>query len=329
MSRIVRFTKTGKPEVLQIIDVDVPAPGPDEVRIRAKALGLNRAESMWRSGEYIEEPILPARLGYEVAGILDAVGSNVSGFAVGDAVGVVPAFSQNQYGMHGELVVAPAFAVVKNPPSLSFEEAASIWMMFVTAYGALVGQAKLSVGETVLIPAASSSAGLGAIQVANMLGAVPVALTRTSAKREQLLQAGAAHVIVTEEQDLTSEVLKITNGEGARVVFDPVGGPTFAKLLAATSVGGTLIIYGALSEEPTVLPLLEMIAKHVTIHANTIWTTSSDPVLLKAATTFILEGLEKGALKPVIDKVFAFDEIIEAHRYMESNQQVGKIVVTV
>jgi NADPH:quinone reductase-like Zn-dependent oxidoreductase len=329
LSRIVRFANTGGPEVLQIDDVNVPAPGPDEVRIRAKALGLNRAEVMWRSGEYIEDPILPARLGYEVAGLIDAVGSHVSGFAIEDAVSVVPAFSQNKYGMHGELVLAPAFAVVKHPASLSFEEAASVWMMFITAYGALVDQAKLSAGETVLIPAASSSAGLAAIQVANMLRAVPVALTRTNAKREQLIQAGAPHVIATQEQDLVSEVLRITNGEGARVVFDPVGGPTFAKLLAATSAGGTLILYGALSEEPTVLPILEMLAKHVTIHANTIWTTSSDPARLKAAMTFVLDGLAKRALRPVIDRVFRFEEIIEAHRYMESNRQFGKIVVTV
>ncbi|AXC10034.1 Quinone oxidoreductase [Acidisarcina polymorpha] len=328
MSRTVRFMETGGPEVLRIDDIDIPAPGPNEVRIRARALGLNRAESMWRSGKYIEEPILPARLGYEAAGIIEAIGEGETGFTIGEAVSVVPAFSQNQYGMYGELVLAPTFAVVKNPPSLSFEEAASIWMMFITAYGALVDQAGLLAGETVVIPAASSSVGIAAIQVANMVGATSIALTRTSAKRAPLLDAGARHVIATEEQDLVLEILKITNGKGARVVFDPIGGPSFTKLLAASSPGATLILYGALSEEPTALPILEMLAKHVTIHANTIWTTSGDPVRLAKAKSFVLKGLEEGRLKPVIAKSFPFEDIIEAHTYLESNQQFGKLVVT-
>ena len=329
MSKIVRFFETGGPEVLKIEEAEVPSPGPGEIRIRAKALGLNRAESMWRSGKYIEEPILPARLGYEVAGIIEAIGEDVTNFTIGDAVSTIPAFSQNQYGMYGEVVLAPAFAVAKNPPSLSFEEAASVWMMFVTAYGALVDQAGLTAGETVVIPAASSSVGIAAIQVANMIGATSIALTRTAEKREQLLKVGAQHVIAMEEQDLVTQILKLTNGVGARVVFDPVGGPTFAKLLAASSPGATLILYGALSDQPTALPILEMLAKHVTIHANTIWTTTGNPIRLEKAKAFVLRGLHNGELKPVIAKSFPFEDIIEAHRYLESNQQFGKLVVTI
>ena len=139
--------------------------------------------------------------------------------------------------MYGELVIAPATAVVKHPESLTFEEAASIWMMFMTAYDALIGTAKITAQDVVLIPAASSSVGLAAIQITNMIGAKSVALTRTSEKKEALLKAGAAHVIVTEEQDIVAEVMKITNGKGATVVYDPVGGPTFAKLIAATAPG--------------------------------------------------------------------------------------------
>ena len=321
MSKIVTFFETGGPEVLKIEEAEVPSPGLGEIRIRAKALGLNRAESMWRSGKYIEEPILPARLGYEVAGIIEAVGEDVTNFTIGDAVSTIPAFSQNQYGMYGEVVLAPAFAVAKNPPSLSFEEAASVWMMFVTAYGALVDQAGLTAGETVVIPAASSSVGIAAIQVANMIGATSIALTRTAEKREQLLKVGAQHVIATEEQDLVTEIRELTNGVGARVVFDPVGGPTFARLLAASSPGATLILYGALSDQPTALPILEMLAKHVTIHANTIWTTTGNPIRLEKAKAFVLRGLQNGELKPVIAKSFPFADIIEAHRYLESNQQ--------
>jgi NADPH:quinone reductase-like Zn-dependent oxidoreductase len=329
MSRIVQFKEIGAPEVLKIIDVEIPQPGKNEVRIRVKALGLNRAESMFRSGNYLEVPKLPARLGYEAAGTVDAVGEGVTDFKVGDVVSTIPNFSLNQYGMYGELVLAPAAAVFKHPTSLTFEEAASIWMMFVTAYDALIGTAKLVKEDVVLIPAASSSVGIAAIQIINMIGATPVALTRTKAKAKQLLEAGAAHVIATEEQDLVAEVLRITDGKGATVVYDPVGGPTFAKLLEASAPGARIILYGALSEEPTPLPLFAVLSKRPVITGAMIMTTSSDPAKLKVATDFVTNGLKSGALKPVIAKVFPFEQIVEAHRYLEANQQFGKVVVSV
>jgi NADPH:quinone reductase-like Zn-dependent oxidoreductase len=142
----------------------------------------------------------------------------------------------------------PDYAVVKHPKSLSFAEAASVWMIFVTAYGALIEDAKVNKGDFVLVPAASSSVGLAAIQIANYAGATSIALTRTSAKRKQLIEAGAAHVIATEEVDLVEEVMRITDGKGARVVFDPVGGPNFPKLISALAFQGTVYIYGALAE---------------------------------------------------------------------------------
>ncbi len=144
-----------------------------------KALGLNRAEAMFRNGLYLEDPILPARLGYEAAGTIDAVGAGVSEFKVGDAVSTVPGFSQNQYGVYGDSAIVPAAVVVKHPTNLSWDEAASIWMQYVTAYGAIIDIGKLKDGETLLIPAASSSVGLAAIQIANLVGATPVALTRS------------------------------------------------------------------------------------------------------------------------------------------------------
>ncbi|MGI4747612.1 MAG: zinc-dependent alcohol dehydrogenase family protein [Janthinobacterium lividum] len=329
MSRIVEFTTAGGPDVLQFRDVDIPAPGDDEVRIRVKALGLNRAEAMWRQDAYIEPVTFPARLGYEAAGTVEAVGRNVSGIVVGDAVNTIPAFSMSQYGMYGEVVLAPSYAVVKHPPSLTDEEAASIWMMFITAYGALIEDAKLTSGDAVIIPAASSSVGIAAIQLANLVGATSIALTRTAAKRQQLLDAGATHVVVTEEQDLVAEVHAITGGKGARVVFDPVGGPTLSKLVAAMSFQGILYLYGALSTDATPLPVLDMIGKMLTIKGHNIWETSGDPVRQKEAVAFILKGFESGRLKPVIDRVFPFDQIVEAHRYLEANGQFGKIVVTV
>lgn len=250
MPRVVRFHQTGGPEVLQIETIDVPPPGAGEVRIAVKALGLNRAESMFRLGQYLEQPTFPARLGYEAAGTVEAVGPGVRGLKPGDAVSTVPAFSQNQYGVYGDVAIVPAAAVANHPPSLSWTEAAAIWMQYLTAYGALIDIARLGAGDTVLIPAASSSVGIAAIQIAGMVGATPIALTRKHDKRAALTKLGAAHVIATQEQDVVAEVDKLTEGQGARVVFDPVGGPTVAKLMAAMSRLGILFQYGALSPEP-------------------------------------------------------------------------------
>ncbi len=329
MARIVRFHQTGGPEVLKIEQVDVPPPGPGEVRIAVKALGLNRAEAMFRSGHYLEQPRFPARLGYEAAGTVAALGEGVQGLKVGDAVSTIPAFSQNQYGVYGDTAIVPASAVAKHPASLSWAEAAAVWMQYATAYGALIDIAGLKAGDTLLIPAASSSVGIAAIQIARMIGATPVALTRGSSKRKPLLDAGAAQVIATEEQDLVAEAKKLTGGKGARIVFDPVGGPTVAKLTAAMAQRGILFLYGALSTEPTPLPLMDVLSKSLTIRGYVLFEITGDPRRLERARKFIVDGLSAGQLKPVVAKTFPLEQIAEAHRYMESNQQVGKIVVTV
>jgi NADPH:quinone reductase-like Zn-dependent oxidoreductase len=124
MARVVRFHEVGGPEVLKIEQVDVPPPGRGEVQIAVKALGLNRAESMFRRDEYVERPRLPARVGYEAAGTVAAIGEGVQVFKVGDAVSTIPAFSLNQYGVYGDLVNVPAHAVAHHPASLSWEQAA-------------------------------------------------------------------------------------------------------------------------------------------------------------------------------------------------------------
>jgi len=329
MARIVRFHRTGGPEALQIDTLDVPAPARGEVRINVKALGLNRAESMFRSGQYIENPVCPSKLGYEAAGTIDDVGPGVDGLAPGDAVSTIPSFSQGQYGVYGDLALVPASAVVKHPASLSWVEAAAIWMQYLTAYGGLVDIAQLSTDDFVLIPAASSSVGLAAIQIANLVGATPIALTRNSDKRDALLRFGARHVVATAEQDLVASVQAITGPRGPRVAFDPVGGPSFAKLAAVVSREGILILYGALSPEPTPLPLFDVLGKSQTVRGYILFELTSNPARLERAKQFVIDGLAAGKLKPVIAKTFALDDIVAAHRYLEANTQIGKIVVTV
>jgi NADPH:quinone reductase-like Zn-dependent oxidoreductase len=329
MARVVRFHETGEPEVLKIEELEVAPPGPGEVQIRIHALGLNRAESMFRRGQYLEYPKLPARLGYEAAGTVAAVGPGVQGFKAGDAVSTIPSFSLNAYGLYGDLANAPVHAVTHHPASLSWVEAAAVWMQYLTAYGALIDIAGLTRGDTLVIPAASSSVGLAGIQLANMVGAVPVALTRGSAKRQALLDAGAAHVIATDEQDLVEEIARITGGKGARVVFDPVAGPTLVKLVQATARLGIVFLYGALSPEPTPLPLFDVLAKWITIRGYVLKEITGNPERLERAKAFINSGLTDGKLKPIVARTFPLEQIVEAHRYLESNQQIGKVVVTV
>lgn len=329
MTRIVRLHEYGNASVLKIDDIQVPAPADDEIQIAVKAIGINRAEIMFRNHAYLQEAVFPSRLGYEAAGIVQSIGSAVKDFAIGDSVSVIPATDIARWGTYGELANVPARLVVKHPESLSFIEAAAVWMQYVTAWGGLVAQAKLGTGETVIISAASSSVGLAAIQIANMIGATVIATTRTSEKRKTLLQCGAHHVIATDEENLVERVMEITESKGARVVFDPVGGPLFEQLTASMARGGILLEYGALSSEPTPFPLFTVLGNSLTIKGYLCSEVISDDVILQRAKTFILDGLKSGALKPLIARTFTLDQIQEAHLYMESNEQVGKVVVTV
>lgn len=329
MSRVVRFHRTGGPEVLQLEELDIGRPKAGEIRIRVRAFGLNRAEAMFRSGAYLENPNLPAKLGYEAAGEIEVLGEGVTGLAVGDAVSTIPAFSMNQYGVYGDAAIVPAHAVVKHPANLSWVEAASIWMQYLTAYGALVEIAGVATGEAAVITAASSSVGVAAIQIVNGLGAVSIAATRTGAKRDALLEAGARHVIVTQQQDLTEEVMRLTAGKGARYAFDPIAGPGVEALAAAMGDGGTIFLYGALAGEPTPFPLFPALAKNLLIRGYTLFSIVGRPESLDRGKRFVIDGLAAGRLKPLIARSFSLQDIVQAHRYLESNQQVGKIVVTV
>jgi NADPH:quinone reductase-like Zn-dependent oxidoreductase len=330
MPRIIRFHETGGPDVLRFDDVPAQPPGPGEIRIRVHAIGLNRAEAMFRAGMYLETPILPSQIGYEASGIVDAIGPDVTGFVVGQKVSTIPAFSMTQYGMYGEEVIAPVSACVAHPDSISFPQAAASWMQYLTAWGALVKIAGLTREDTVLIPAATSSVGLAAIQICKAAGARPIALTRSRAK-QAALQAAApgTDIVFTEEQDLVAEIARLTDGKGARIAFDPVAGPTVDKLAAALSFRGILFQYGALSMEPTPFPLIAAIGKSMTMRGYALFEFTQDPAALDQGKRYVLDGLTSGALRPVIDRIFPFDDMAGAHRYLESNAQVGKIVVQV
>ena len=328
MSKVVRFHAHGGPEQLQIEDLEVGEPGAAEVRIRVEAIGLNRAEAMFRAGAYLPALKLPSMIGYEAVGIVEALGTDVRGFSPGDRVCVLPNFRLGEYGLYAERAIVPARSLMAPPPGLSVVEAASIWMQYFTAL-ALYEVGRAAPGDAVLIRAASSSVGLAAIQLANWAGADSIAATRTGAKTAALKAQGATHVIATQESDLAAEVQRITAGKGARIVFDPVGGPDVEILAQAAAEEGIIIIYGGLSGQATPYPHWPAALKGLSLRgwvASQIW---NKPERFVRNRDLILRGLAQGRLKPVIAKTFPLEEIVAAHRYLESNQQVGKIVVTV
>jgi len=327
--KIVRFHTTGPAEVLRFDETPLPEPGAGEVRIRVRALGLNRADIMYRNGQYLETPILPSKNGYEAAGMIEAVGTDVDPSWVGRIVSTVPGtFSLNQHGVYGEVAIVPFRSVAEYPSNLSFEEGASIWMQYLTAYGALIWLGKITKGDYVVITAASSSVGLAAIELAKAEGASSIAVTRTASKKAKLLELGADHVIVTDEENLAERVHEITGGKGSRVIFDPIGGKLIEDLAAAAATNGIMFEYGALAPEPSPYPLFLALAKYLTIRGYVVveLTASSE---FEKAKKYIYDRLASGAFRPLIDKTFSFSDIVESHRYMESNAQIGKIVLTV
>ena len=327
MSKAIRIHTQGGPEVLQIENVEVGEPGPGEVRVGVEAVGLNRSEAMFRAGRYPVPVKLPSPMGYEGAGTIEAIGSGVEGFKVGQRVCVLPMTTPAQ-GLWAEQAIVPARALLPAPDGMSSADAAAVWMQYMTAY-AIIEVANVGIGDGVIIRAASSSVGLAAIQLANWAGSISIACTRTSDKAGALREHGAAHVVATEEEDLVARVMEITGGKGARTAFDPVGGPYVDTLAQALAPRGILFIYGGLSEQPTPYPHWPCAMKGLSMRgwvASEIW---NHPHRFQAAQEKILAGLAGGQLKPVIARTFSgLEQIAAANAYLESNQQVGKVVVT-
>ncbi|GGP26820.1 zinc-dependent alcohol dehydrogenase family protein [Silvimonas amylolytica] len=292
--RVVRFHQLGGPEVLQIETLPRQTLASTDVRIAVKALALNRADAMFRRGQYIEQAVLPSTVGYEAAGVVIGVGPEVNDLRIGDPVCVVPQLGASRYGYYADELVVPQQYLALKPAGLSFAEAASAWMQYLTPYGALVETAALSPGDTVLITAASSSVGLGAIQIARMLGATPIGTTLTSTKKAAVIAGGAEHVIATQEEPLLARIREMTGDKGLQVAFDAVGGPQLADIAEAMSPFGMLIVHGALSPEPTLYPLKTALRKSLTVRGYVFSEVVNDPECLARATRFILDGLAGG-----------------------------------
>jgi len=254
---------------------------------------------------------------------------------VGDRVAITSGQSIGRYGTYGESAIALSTSLARYPDNITPEEAASAWIQYLTAYFAFVDLAALKPGQSVLITAATGGAGLGAIQMAKLLGATTIATTRNEGKKDGLAKAGADHVIVTGNEDLAARVMEITGGKGADLIFDPVAGNTLPALADAVAWGGQIILYGALGGTETPYPLWTAFARNFSLRTYMIYNYCGLATIglprneeaYSRAVAFINQNMAAGKLKPVIAKTFPLSAIREAHRYLESNQQLGKVVV--
>lgn len=329
MSKVVIFEEIGAKEVLQFVIEDDVYPSYGEVQIEVHAFGINRSEISFREGEYIQYPEFPARIGYEASGIITAVGDGVNDWKVGDFVSTLPLIEMSRNGVWGEIAVVPAKSLVANPVDMSFQDAAAGWIAFTTAWGGLLEVGQLRKGDFVLITAWAGSPALAAIQIARSIGAIPIVTTRTMEKRNDLLELGAAHVIVTEDENLVVRVQEITEGRGANLIFDCISGSILMDLGKAAAIGGRIVVYGMLAHDPTPFPIYEAFEKGLSIHGYTIAEVLNSPERWSRARSFLTKGFKDGTLTPTISKVFDFEELMSAIGYMETGKKVGKVVVSV
>lgn len=337
MAKIVQFTEFGGPEVLRLNEVDLREPSEGEVKLAINAIGLNRAETMLREDQYIFTPELPSGLGYDASAEVIAVGSNVSHLSVGDKVITVPAFSQSKNGVYGEEAIVPENACWPWPEGLSAIEAACVGTNYTTVYFGLKNVGQLNSGDTILLTAATGGVGFAAIEIAKEMNAKVIATTRKQNKVQALLDAGADHVIVTGEEDLVSRVQEITEGIGVQVVFDAIAGTMIPQLFECLGQGGRCVIYGIVDPSSPQIDIMPFMVKGLSLlsHAVVYFTGYPDLGLpqnvdaIQEAKDFLLPRLADGRLKPKVSEVFKLAEVAKAHRALESNNQVGKIVLTV
>lgn len=332
LSKAALFHECTGTNALCIEDAKTPIPGSGEVRIKVEAFALNRADLLLLDDLHYSRPTFPSRIASEASGYVEAVGKGVNQYRVGDKVTTVPFHtrSSDRHGVAGEYAVVPERYLAPWPANLSAEQACSIWMQYLTAYFALQDIGRVQPGDTVLIAAAASSAGLGMIQLALSDGVEVVATIRSPEKAAMLYKMGVQHVLVTDgSEDLSEKLIELTHGVGVKLAIDPIGGPFIHQYVNAMAMGGAIILYGVLSGEATVLPLMEMLRSASVLHPYSVFNFVSDPRLLNRGVQYILDKIQNGEIGPHIDRVFCFDETCKAFQYMESNVQSGKIVVRI
>ncbi|MFZ0921438.1 MAG: zinc-binding dehydrogenase [Candidatus Acidiferrales bacterium] len=341
--KAVIFTQHGGPEVLQYTDTPDPRPRPDEVLVRVRACALNHLDLFIRNGIPGIQIPMPHINGSDISGEIAAVGEIVTGIAPGEKVLLQPGISCGRCaaclagndnlcrkytllgylvpGGYAEYVCAPARNAVPMPAGLSFEEAAAIPLVFLTAWHMLVTRAKLQPGEEVLILGGGSGVGTAGIQIAKVLGARVITTVGSEEKVEKLRALGADEVIVHSKQQIHAEVKRLTGKRGVDVVFEHVGEATWPQSVASLAVNGRLVTCGATTGYDAKIDLRFLFSRHLSILGSYMGS--------KAELFPVLELVSRKLIHPVLDKVFPLADAAEAHRRLESREQFGKLVLKV
>ena len=341
--KAVVLTRSGGPEVFEVLERPDPAVGAGEVRIAVHAAGLNFADTMARVGLYPAAPKPPCVLGYEVAGEVETIGEGVSGLTVGQRV-----MAGTKFGGQAELAVAQARDVMPMPEHLSFEEGAAFCVNYGTAYAALMIMGGLREGNRVLIHAAAGGVGIAATQVARIAGA-EIFGTASAAKHEAIKAQGVDHPIDYRTQDFKAEIRRLTNGEGVDVILDPMGPTSFRKDYRILRPGGRLIMCGlseAMNENgrdmrATLRSLLRMPTSTMPwwnagrllnqnrgvfgLNLLSWWRREGG---MDRITAPLLSDLNRKQLMPVVARSYPFEQAADAHRYLAERRNIGKVVLT-
>lgn len=324
--RAVLVSEPGGPEKLYLGEYPTPAPGPGELLVRVRATSLNRADLLQREGKYPPPPGASPILGLDVAGTVAAVGPGVTGWQVGDRV-----FGLVEGGGYAEYAVLPAGMAMRIPDNLSFEEAAAIPEVFLTAYQALCWLGQLQRNEHVLVHAGASGVGTAAIQLARRLGA-HVHITASAAKHEVCQTLGAETTIDYRTEDFPRRVLEATGGTGAHLIIDFVGAPYLEPNLQCLATDGRIVLLATMGGSRVASFNLRLLfARRAHLMASTLRNRPRDYKvrLTQEFAERFLDDFAEGRLRPVIDRIYDWTEVAEAHRRMEANLNVGKIVLRI
>lgn len=324
--KAITISNFGPPEEMTISEVPNPEIGDNEILVRVHTTALNRADLLQRQGKYPPPKGESEIMGLEMAGLVYKVGNDVTKWKEGDAVcGLLPGGGYAQMAKIHEEMAWPV------PQGLSMEEAVAIPEVFLTAFQAIRWLAELQKGETVLIHAGASGVGTAAIQIAKTLGAQPM-VTASKSKHDFCLKLGAAHAIDYKSENFEKTVEDLTNGKGVQVIMDFIGGPYFQHNLNSLALDGRLVIQGFMGgSKLSDLNLAPILRRRIKVIGSTLRSRTLDYkiALAKDLHGFAWPLFESGELKPIVDTVFDWKEVVKAHQYMEANKNIGKIVLKV
>lgn len=325
MAKAVRFYEAGGPEVLRLEEVAVGNPGPGEVRVRHAAVGCNFADTYFRSGYYPAS--LPAGIGVEAAGTIEAVGDGVTGFAPGDRV----SYNGSPLGAYSDVRVMPADSLFKLPDSVSFEDAAASTMRGLSAtYWLARANPMMQPGDTILLHAAAGGVGLLAVQLAKLMGLRVIGTVSSEAKAERARALGCDEIILYRHEDVAARVMELTEGKGVATVFDSVGKDTFEGSLKSLRRRGVLVGCGTASGPfPPIDAFQLMMQGSVYFIRPAFAHFYADPAERAELSELWFGHLSSGRVKVEIGQRYTLDQCVEAHRDLEAGRTIGSSIFTV